>query len=107
MFNKCNNLKQIEGLNNFNTRNVTNMKAMFQLCPNLENLNLSNFDVRNVEDMEFMFYKCPKLKKLNLDKFQYLKKCKYKNMLTFTNKNCEIICKSKKIKSLLGKKYEE
>ena len=107
MFNNCNNLKQIEGLNNFNTRNVTNMKAMFQLCPNLENLNLSNFDVRNVEDMEFMFYKCPKLKKLNLDKFQYLMKCKYKNMLTFTNKNCEIICKSKKIKSLLGKKYEE
>ena len=107
MFNKCSNLREIEGLNNFNTRNVTNMKAMFQLCPNLESLNLSNFDVRNVEDMEFMFYKCPKLKILNLDKFQYLKKCKYKNMLTFTNKNCEIRCKSKKIKALLGKPYEE
>ena len=107
MFNNCKNLKEIEGLNNFNTGNVTNMKAMFQLCPNLENLDLSNFDVKKVQDMEFMFFKCGNLRNINLDKFQYRKNCKYKNMFFLTNKDCEIICKSKKIKALLRKPYEK
>ena len=30
MFKGCNNLKEIKGINNFDTRNVTKMNAMFQ-----------------------------------------------------------------------------
>ena len=44
MFNECNKLKEIKGLNNLNTSNVTTMRGMFQLCNELEYLDLSNFD---------------------------------------------------------------
>ena len=42
MFNKCYKLKEIKGLNNFNTNNVTNMQSMFQGSNVLEYLDLSN-----------------------------------------------------------------
>ena len=32
MFNHCEKLKEIKGINKFNTNKVTNMKAMFQAC---------------------------------------------------------------------------
>ena len=50
MFNKCHKLKEIKGINKFNTDKVTNMRAMFCECNKLENLNL-NFDTSNVNDM--------------------------------------------------------
>ena len=40
------------------------MQAMFQLCKELEYLDLSNFDTSNVNDMEGMFNKCNKLKEI-------------------------------------------
>ena len=64
MFNKCNKLKEIEGISNFETKNVINMKAMFQECNELEYLDLFNFDTSNVTDMSYMFNKCNKLKKI-------------------------------------------
>ena len=36
------------------------MKAMFQLCKELEYLNLSNFNTENVNDMSCMFALCNK-----------------------------------------------
>ena len=41
MFNLCHKLREIKGINNFNTINVNNMKVMFQECNELEYLNLS------------------------------------------------------------------
>ena len=32
LFNICENLNEIKGINNFNTMNVINMKWMFQEC---------------------------------------------------------------------------
>ena len=64
MFNECKKLKEIKGINKFNTSNVTIMNAMFQLCNELEYLDLSNFDTSNVTNMEYMFNKCKKLKEI-------------------------------------------
>ena len=58
MFNKCNKLKKIEGINKFITNKVTNMSAMFQSCCELEYLDLSNFDTSNVIDTSKMFNEC-------------------------------------------------
>ena len=44
MFVACDNLKEIKGINNFNTINVTNFYAMFGQCLKLEYLDLSNFN---------------------------------------------------------------
>ena len=64
MFNECHKLKEIKGINKFNTNKVTNMNSMFQECKELEYLDLSNFDTSNVIDIGFMFNKCHKLKEI-------------------------------------------
>ena len=51
MFNKCTKLKEIKGINKFITNKVNNMKAMFQLCSEIEYLDLSNFNTENVTDI--------------------------------------------------------
>ena len=50
MFNNCYKLKEIKGIDKFNTYRVTNMNSMFQECNKLENLDLSNFNTSNVND---------------------------------------------------------
>ena len=69
MFNQCHKLKEIKGINNFNTSKVTNMNTMFQNCYELEHLDLSNFNTSNVTNMAWMFDQCNKLKYLNLSNF--------------------------------------
>ena len=48
-------LKEIKGLENFNTSNVKTMECMFIHQINLEKLNLSSFDTSNVQNMDGMF----------------------------------------------------
>ena len=64
MFNKCQKLKEIKGLNNLNTNKVTNMCAMFQNCREIENLDLSHFNTSQVTRMGGMFGGCYKLKEI-------------------------------------------
>ena len=46
------------------------MEGMFQLCNELESLDLSNFDTSNVENMQLMFSQCSKLKEIKgINKF--------------------------------------
>ena len=63
MFQECNELKSLD-LSNFNTSKIISMCKMFNECFELEYLNLSNFDTNNVTDMKCMFYKCYKLKEI-------------------------------------------
>ena len=58
MFHECKNLKEIKGLNIFNTNKVTNMCAMFQRCYEIDYLDLSNFDTSNVTNIGGMFNDC-------------------------------------------------
>ena len=64
MFNLCNKLREIKGINNFTTNKVTNMNAMFQECNELKYLDLSNFNTSNITDMGCMFNLCHNLKKI-------------------------------------------
>lgn len=50
----------------FNTAEVTDMRCMFQVCYNIEELDLSSFDTANATNMSRMFYKCGSLKTLNV-----------------------------------------
>ena len=83
MFNKCHKLKEIKGINKFNTSKVNNMRIMFQECNNLEYLDLSNFDTSNVTDMKNMFYDCNNLKYLNLLNFKLKDNCNTENIFEF------------------------
>ena len=55
------NLKQIKGIENLNTENVTSMKRMFSNCSNLAELDVTNFNTANVTDMNYMFSNCRNL----------------------------------------------
>ena len=64
MFSGCYKLKEIKGIENFNIIKVTNLKAIFNLCKELEYLDLSHFNTSKVNHMESMFSECYKLKKI-------------------------------------------
>ena len=69
MFNECHELKEINGINKFNTSKVSTLNIMFQECNKLKNLDL-NFDTSQVTDMGGMFNKCQKLEEINgINKF--------------------------------------
>lgn len=58
----------IDGLDTFDTSNVTTMNAMFK-GSSIETVDLSSFNTENVTDMKQMFYNCHNLSELNLSTF--------------------------------------
>ena len=68
-FGNCFYLTEIEGIENLNTQNVTDMSWMFTCCYALTSLDVSNFNTQNVEDMTDMFLGCEKLSLLDLSNF--------------------------------------
>ena len=68
MFYNCRKLSSLD-FSKFNTENVTNMKYMFCDCRILSSLDLSNFNTAKVEDMSYMFSDCRKLSSLDLSNF--------------------------------------
>lgn len=47
---------------------VNDMSYMFNLCKNLEKLDLKNFNITNIEKMQYMFAGCTNLKNIELGK---------------------------------------
>ena len=111
----CKNLKNIN-LSSFDTKNVTNMFAMFCGCEELKELNLSSFNTKNVTNMMFMFCSSKELKELNLSSFNTknvinmsmmfsaCKKLKELNLSSFNTKNVTnmmgMFCSCKELKEL-------
>ena len=60
---------KIEGLENLDTSNVTNMSYMFLYCKSITSLDVSKFDTSKVTDMRWMFNKCSGLMSLDLSNF--------------------------------------
>ena len=54
----------------FITKNVTNMGHMFNKCNNLKDINLSHFEIQNANLLCFMFSECDNLTNLNLSNFK-------------------------------------
>ncbi len=63
------NCKSIEGLENIDTSNVTNMEWMFWNCRSLTELDVSSFDTSNVTDMSDMFASCSGLTEIDVSGF--------------------------------------
>ena len=63
------NVKTIQGLENLDTSQVTNMSNMFLNCYGLTSLDVSHFNTSKVTDMSAMFQGCEKLTNLDLSSF--------------------------------------
>ena len=81
-FDYCPNLTTIEGIEYFNTENVTNMRYMFCDCRSLKSLDLTNFNTENVTDMYYMFHNCRSLESLDLTNFNTAKVTNMKGMFS-------------------------
>ena len=68
-FGNCFYLTEIEGIENLNTQNVTDMSWMFNCCYALTSLDVSNFNTEKVTNMSNMFGSCEKLSSLDLSNF--------------------------------------
>ena len=81
----------IEGLNNFDTSNVTNMNNMFYYINTLQNIDLSNFKTSKVtESMAYMFQGCTNLNSLDLTSFDTHGVISMQNMFMGCSKITEI-----------------
>ena len=80
------NIKSIEGLENIDTHNTTNMMGMFDGCKELTSLNLSNFDTSQVTNMSYMFSGCEKLTILDLINFDTSRVTDMSSMFSFCEK---------------------
>ena len=82
-FSKYGALKQIEGMENLNTQNVTKMRDMFFGCSGLTSLDLSHFNTQNVTDMFGMFRHCSGLTSLDLSHFNTQNVTNMNNMFNY------------------------
>ena len=69
LFSHLRKLKTIQGLENLDTSQVTNMSEMFRACLGLTSLDVSHFDTSRVTDMSSMFDWCEKLTNLDVSHF--------------------------------------
>ena len=67
-------------LSNFDTSNVTNMSGMFQGSNHITNLDVSHFDTSNVTNMSGMFFACERLTDLDVSNFNTSKVKDMSNM---------------------------
>ena len=63
------NLNEIEGIENLNTDNVTDMRSMFEACSSLTSIDFSHFNTENVTSFDHMFWNCTSLTNLDLSSF--------------------------------------
>ena len=68
-FYEFSNLKNIDGLQWLNTKNVTDMSSMFSFCSAINWINVSNFNTSKLTNMDFMFIGCSALTSLDLSNF--------------------------------------
>ena len=68
-FKGCENLTTIQGIENLNTSEVTNMSSMFSGCTSLSSVDLCNFNTSKVTSMSAMFYNCGSLTSIDLSNF--------------------------------------
>ena len=82
MFYKCSSLTNLD-VSNFNTSNVTSMLGMFYNCSSLTSLDVSNFDTNIVTNMSGMFYNCSGLTNLDLRNFDTSSVTNMENMFMY------------------------
>ena len=68
-FQNFDKLEHIEGIENLNTANVTDMSCMFLGCFRIYSLDVTHFNTANVKDMNSMFFACNGLSSLDVTNF--------------------------------------
>ena len=89
----CEHLRNLKGLDHWNTSNVNSLDSCFCGCKNLISLNLSHWDTSNVINMWACFVGCESLVYLNIEEWVINKDCFIGDMFTECFKLCVIKCR--------------
>ena len=85
LFSHLYNLKTIQGLENLDTSQVTDMSRMFYDCLDLTSLDVSHFDTSQVTDMSLMFDWCNKLTNLDVSQWDTSQVTNMSGMFAFSH----------------------
>lgn len=77
------NLTSINGLNKWDTSNVTAMGRTFSGCEKLASIDVSSFDTSKVTNMAYMFHRCLSLTSINLNSWNTSKVTTMAHMFEF------------------------
>lgn len=91
MFLGFTNLTEIQGMQNLNVGNITNMSAMFKNCNKLQSVDLSGFKAVKPVDMMNVFSGCNNLTSVNLSNLDLTDVKKYTNLFYNCNKLKNIV----------------
>lgn len=69
MFINCYKLKNVKGLKNLKTKQISTIDSAFNKCRELEEIDFSNVDFKNLKRAIGTFEGCSKLKELHIEKF--------------------------------------
>ena len=83
-------LKSIEGIENLNTSEVTNMNYMFNGTGNLKSLDVTHFNTEKVTKMAYMFYGCSSLESIDVSGFNTSEVTSMNNMFGYCNALTEL-----------------
>lgn len=85
-FDGCEKLTEIQGLENLNTSEVTDMFGMFQNCYSLTSIDISGFNIDKVTRMQAMFCNCLNLKSIILpDKLTFIDQAQFQYCSSLAN----------------------
>lgn len=66
MFSKCENLRTVDGIKNWDMTNVKNVHSMFEYCKKLKKIDLSGWKHAGIEDTIGMFRECSSLEEVDI-----------------------------------------
>ena len=104
-FGECSNLKEIVGINNLNTQNVTSMDYCFIGCSSLQTLDISNWVAGSNTRVSYMFWGCTSLQHLDIRNINFVVTGGNSNVFDNVPANCEIIVKNDTVKSYILKYF--
>ena len=90
LFSNLIKLKTIQGLENLDTSQVTDMSYMFYICNNLITLDVSHFDTSQVTNMSYMFTDCQDLPSLDVSHFNTSKVTDMSQMFAACGSLCNL-----------------
>ena len=73
LFADSRSLKNIIGIDSWNTSNLVNISNMFGSCASLKSLDLSTFDTSKLQMFQSLFYNCTSLESVNMDNWNLSK----------------------------------
>ena len=88
MFNNCQNLTEIKGIENWDVSSVTDFGSMFNGCKSLTKLDLRNWVTSSATSFQNMFSGCTNLEILRVDNFDYKEKDSGGTVLNSMFENC-------------------